>query len=129
MTVTQTQRLTHKILVTAQVLGFGIWIGLWPWACQKLPQKIIWFLYSRNDIIGLSPRHRIPRTRQLSKDTETVNQPGPFPHSPQSLQTALRRAQILDYLTPHNDVSNLSLHSPALSQLKKLNFQQRAQSK
>ena len=24
----------HKILVTAQVLGFGIWIGLWPWACQ-----------------------------------------------------------------------------------------------
>ena len=25
----------HKILVTAQVLGFGIWIGLWPWACQK----------------------------------------------------------------------------------------------
>ena len=41
----------------------------------------------------------------------------------------LRRTQILDYLTPHNDVSNLSLHSPALSQLKKLNFQQRAQSK
>ena len=25
----------HKILVTAQVLGFGIWIGLWPRACQK----------------------------------------------------------------------------------------------
>ena len=24
-----------KILVTAQVLGFGIWIGLWPQACQK----------------------------------------------------------------------------------------------
>ena len=24
----------HKILVTAQVLGFGIWIGLWPRACQ-----------------------------------------------------------------------------------------------
>ena len=24
-----------KILVTAQVLGFGIWIGLWPRACQK----------------------------------------------------------------------------------------------
>ena len=23
-----------KILVTAQVLGFGIWIGLWPRACQ-----------------------------------------------------------------------------------------------
>ena len=23
----------HKILVTAQVLGFGIWIGLWPRAC------------------------------------------------------------------------------------------------
>ena len=22
----------HKILVTAQVLGFGIWIGLWPQA-------------------------------------------------------------------------------------------------
>ena len=26
----------HKILVTAQVLGFGIWIGLWPRACQLL---------------------------------------------------------------------------------------------
>ena len=25
---------SHKILVTAQVLGFGIWIGLWPRACQ-----------------------------------------------------------------------------------------------
>ena len=24
----------YKILVTAQVLGFGIWIGLWTWACQ-----------------------------------------------------------------------------------------------
>ena len=23
-----------KILVTAQVLGFGIWIGQWPWANQ-----------------------------------------------------------------------------------------------
>ena len=25
---------SYKILVTAQVLGFGIWIGLWPRACQ-----------------------------------------------------------------------------------------------
>ena len=24
----------YEILVTAQVLGFGIWIGLWTWACQ-----------------------------------------------------------------------------------------------
>ena len=73
-------------------------------------------------LLVFPPRHRIPRTRQLSKDTETVNQPAPFPHSLQSLQTALRRVQILDYLTPHNDVSNLSLHSPALSQLKKIKF-------
>ena len=25
----------HKILVKAQVPGFGIWIRLWPRACQK----------------------------------------------------------------------------------------------
>ena len=25
-----------KILVTVQVLGFGIWIGLWPRACQLI---------------------------------------------------------------------------------------------
>ena len=35
----------HKILVTAQVLGFGIWIGLWtgtwPRACQYLLKQRI----------------------------------------------------------------------------------------
>ena len=49
--------------------------------------KRIWFSYSCNDIIGL-PRHCIPRTRQLSKDTETVNQP---PHSFQRGESALCR--------------------------------------
>ena len=34
-TLTWDTFLAHKILVTAQVLGFGIWIGLWTWACQQ----------------------------------------------------------------------------------------------
>ena len=69
-------------------------------------------------LLVFPPRHRIPRTRQLSKDTETVNQPGRFPHSIQSLQTALRRAQILDYLTPHNDVDWFYFYARAETRLK-----------
>ena len=33
----------YEILVTAQVLGFGIWIGLWTWACQFM--KIFQFIF------------------------------------------------------------------------------------